>query len=180
MRLGQQSTRLPAFVLAAAMVAASPAYAADIVFVPGTGAPSDIADEDSEIAVMDDVASPNSEAKMREMAERLDDPAMQDSIAEMAEGMGNMLLKLPIGKFAHAIEKARPGTVGRGISEKATVADMAGRDAEDLPEELGEQSRVAMKMMSGFAGAFASMMPELEKLGRDLEESMADMKAKPR
>jgi hypothetical protein len=180
MRLGLTATRLPAFVLAAAIAAASPAYATEIVFVPGTGANNAFSDPDAEIESADDIAAPNNEAKMREMAERLGDPAMQDGIADMAEGLSNVLLKLPIGKFAHAIEKARPGTVGRGISEKATIADVAGRDADRLPEEIGKQSRVAMTAMSGFASAFASMMPALEELGRDLEKSMADMKAKRR
>jgi hypothetical protein len=177
MRLGLKSTRLPALLVAVAVIAASPAYASDIIYVPGTGTTTFA---DAETGKRDDINAPSNEAKMREMADRLDDPAMQDSIAGMAEGLGNVLLKLPIGKFANAIEKARPGTVGRDISEKATIADVAGRDADRLPAELGKQSRVAMKAMSGFASAFASMMPALEELGRDLEKSMADIKVKSR
>jgi hypothetical protein len=39
---------------------------------------------------------------------------------------------------------------------------------------------MAMKMMGGFTKAFASMMPEFEKMGREMEAAMADIKVKRR
>ena len=67
--------------------------------------------------------------------------------------------------------------VAARIREDATVADLAGRDAERLPSELGKGSRQMMTMLSGFASAFATMVPEFEAMGRDLERSMKDIKA---
>ncbi|MCC6479637.1 MAG: hypothetical protein IT552_10545 [Sphingomonadaceae bacterium] len=62
------------------------------------------------------------------------------------------------------------------VREDATVADLAGGDAERLPRELGKGSRQMMTMLSGFAAAFATMMPEFEQMGRDLEVSLKDIK----
>jgi hypothetical protein len=87
---------------------------------------------------------------------------------------------LPVGRFAEAIERARPGTVSRRMRGDATVADIAGRDARYLPEELGTRSREAMGMMSGFARAMATMMPEFERMGREMEESFRAAKAEAR
>jgi hypothetical protein len=89
-------------------------------------------------------------------------------------------LQLPIGQFAKAIEDARPGTIGKRIRRDATIADLAGRDADDLPGKLGDGSRQMMGMASGFARALAVMMPELENMGREMEESFRAAKAQAR
>lgn len=154
---------LPLFAIAA------PAAAQDVVFVPGTGEPAPFA------AFNDESAS--NEAGMIEMADKMNDPAMQKGVAAAVETMTATMMRLPVGRFAEAIEKARPGTVGKRIRSDATVADLAGRDAEYLPEKLGNSSRQMMGMMSGFARAFAVMMPEFERMGREMEEGFKAAKA---
>ncbi|MBK6707682.1 MAG: hypothetical protein IPG54_09470 [Sphingomonadales bacterium] len=144
----------------------------EIQFVAGTGeaaiaSPMALAGTDND----------NVEAELNGLAERLADPRVQNGVADMVERVGGTMLDLPVGKFAAAIEKARPGTIEKHIREDATVADLAGRDAERLPRELGKGSRQMMTMLSGFASAFATMMPEFEQMGRDLERSMKDIKA---
>jgi hypothetical protein len=173
--------RIPAIAgLAVMLLAFAPAAKASeaaIQFVPGTGAaPVAVAP----LALVDNAERKDdgrdAEAKLNDMAADLADPRMQDGIAGMVERMGETMLDLPVGKFAAAIEKARPGTMKKRIREDATVADLAGRDAERLPAELGKGSRQMMTMLSGFASAFATMMPEFEDMARDLEESMKDIK----
>jgi hypothetical protein len=66
------------------------------------------------------------------------------------------------------------------ISDDAVLADIAGPDAKQIPAMLGEQSRVAMTMMGGFAQAFASMMPQFKKMGDEMQTAMADVKMKRR
>jgi hypothetical protein len=181
-------SRLSLTAIAAASLAAAPAMANDIIFAHGTG----------EVAYAEDAATPipaaladydaatetrganNTEANMLAMAEKLEDPAMQDGVAYMATRLGETMMRLPIGKFASAIEKTRPGTIGKRMREDATLADLAGRDAENIPAMIGKESRMAMKMMGGFTKAFASMMPEFEKMGREMEAAMADIKVKRR
>ncbi|HMS19270.1 hypothetical protein [uncultured Sphingorhabdus sp.] len=163
-----------AILLLAFAPGAKAAEVQDIQFVAGTGEASTA----GPIALArntDD--SRDAETKLNDMADDLADPRVQNGVAAMAERIGETMLDLPVGKFVAAIEKARPGTMKKRIREDATVADLAGRDAEHLPRELGKGSRQMMTMLSGFASAFATMMPEFEQMGRDLERSMKDIKA---
>lgn len=123
------------------------------------------------VSARQDIGS-SSEEEMVAMAEKLSSEDMQNNIAGMVERMTGVVLNLPVGKFVSAIEDARPGTVKNDIPEDATLADLAGEDGNNMPETMGEQSRIAMNMMSGFAKAFAGIMPEFEKLAREMEEDM--------
>ena len=170
--------RVPALAgLAVLLLAFAPeakaAEAPAIQFVAGTGEMPAAAP--MAFAATDETGR-DTEAQLNDMAEDLANPRVQDGVAAMAERIGETMLDLPVGKFAAAIEKARPGTMKKRIRENATLADLAGRDAERLPHELGKGSRQMMTMLSGFAAAFATMVPELEDLGRDLEDSMKDIK----
>lgn len=163
-----------AILLLAFAPGAKAAEMQEIQFVAGTGeaavaSPMPLNDHD--------IGGRDAEAKLNDLAEKLADPRVQNGVADMVERMGETMLDLPVGKFAAAIERAHPGTIEKRISEDATVADLAGRDAERLPRELGKGSRQMMAMLSGFASAFATMMPEFEQMGRDLERSMKDIKA---
>jgi hypothetical protein len=168
--------RFSASLLALPLLAlASPVAAQDIVFVSGTG------EEAADIRYDDNVRdNAGSEVGMMEMANKMGDPAMQDGVAAAVETMTSTMMNLPVGQFVEAIESARPGTVNKRIPRDATIADLAGRDTRYLPQELGERSREAMGMMSGFAKAFAVMMPEFERMGRDMEQSFKAAKAQAR
>jgi hypothetical protein len=157
-------------------ISAAPAMAQDVVFVSGTGEPVAIE------AIDDDFASTadESDTDFADMADKIADPAVQDGVAAAIESATGAMMNLPVGRFAEAIERARPGTVSRRMRGDATVADIAGRDARYLPEELGTRSREAMGMMSGFARAMATMMPEFERMGREMEESFRAAKAEAR
>ena len=181
--------RIPVIAGAAiVLLAFSPAKAATdasaIALVSDT-TESVAADEASDVAVQpafaNDSAKPHdAQAEMMDMSEKLSDPRMQDSVAKMVERMSETMLDLPIGKFAAAIEKSIPGSTrdrkGRRIRANDTLADLAGRDADRLPDQLGKGSKQMMGMMSGFAAAFASMLPEFEKLGREMEKGFEDAK----
>ncbi|NJM49693.1 MAG: hypothetical protein HC843_01335 [Sphingomonadales bacterium] len=171
-----------ALATAAALSFTTPIYAQNVIFVPGTG-DADAAHYASDSDTYEDIApipNSNSEARLRDVAAKLNDPAMQDGIANMAKNLGNVMMQLPVGTFIHAIEKARPGIVDRRYDEDMTLADMAGPEGENLPAEIGAQSRTAVQMMGGFADALAGFMPQLEQMGRALEKSMADIRAKNR
>lgn len=165
--------RSKSFLFALPLLAlAAPAAAQDVVFVTGTG-------EQMSADAFDEQQANNtdSETEITEMADKMSDPAMQDGVAAAVEHMTEAMMRMPVGQFAEAIEKARPGTVNKRIRRDATIADLAGRDSEYLPEKLGDGSRQMMGMMSGFARAFAVMMPEFEKMGREMEDSFRKAKA---
>jgi hypothetical protein len=169
--------RSGSFLIALPLLAlATPVAAQDVVFVSGTGDET-IADMD-EIEIVRDTE--RRDTGIIAMADKMSDPAMQDGIAAAVETMASTMMRLPVGQFAEAVENARPGTVDKRIRRDATISDLAGRDARYLPEELGERSREAMGMMSGFARAMATMMPEFERMGRDMEENFRNAKAQSR
>lgn len=155
---------------------AAPAAAQDVVFVSGIGEPAVTETMANDFAPSAD----EGDTDFADMADKIADPAVQDGVASAIESATGAMMNLPVGRFAEAIERARPGTVSRRMRGDATVADIAGRDARYLPEELGEQSREAMGMMSGFARAMATMMPEFERMGREMEESLRAAKAEAR
>jgi len=160
--------RSKSFLFALPLLAlAAPVAAQDVVFVSGTG----------EQMPFDDEPVNDGDTGMTDMADKMSDPAVQDGVAAAVEHITATMMRMPVGQFAEAIENARPGTVSKRIRRDATVADLAGRDAEYLPEKLGDGSRQMMGMMSGFARAFTVMMPEFEKMGREMEGSFRKAKA---
>jgi hypothetical protein len=177
--------RIPLLAGAAiALLAFSPAkaetLAPQIEFVSGTGEQDETdipqADEVLEDNATNDSGISKAESDLTELSAKMADPRMQDSLANAVERMTETMLDLPVGKFAAAIEKSIPG-VNQGrkrIRANDTLADVAGRDAERLPQQLADGSRQMMGMMSGLASAFATMLPEFEKMGEAMEESMDD------
>jgi hypothetical protein len=157
------------FALPIAVAVFAPAVSAqdvdDVVFVSGVGASA--VDEPS---APPPLADSDSDAEIRNLGDKMSDPSIQAGVAAMVEQMASTMMQLPVGNFAAAIENARPGTVRKRIRRNATIADLAGRDAEDLPEELGYRSREMMGMMGGLANAFAVMLPEFKKMSREMEE----------
>ena len=164
------------FLIAVPLLAIGvPAAAQETIFVSGTGenvTPS-IAGGDR-YPVSDDGKG------IADIADKMADPVMQDGIATAIEQVTSSMMRLPIGQLVAAIESARPGTVDRGLRRDATVGDLFGRDAENLPERLGDGSRQVAGMMDGFARAMANMMPEFEQIGRDVEETVRQAKTEAR
>jgi hypothetical protein len=180
--------RVPLLAGAAVLLLAfSQAKAAEpIQFVSGTGE-AVLSDDSANVPAPAPFADPrasssDAQAELNEVAEKLSNPKMQDGVANMVERMTENMLDLPIGKFVAAIEQSVPGAnKGRKrIRANDTLADIAGRDADRLPDQLADGSRQMMGMLSGFAAAFATMVPELEKMGRDMEKSFEDIEGDAR
>lgn len=151
------------------MAVAAPASAQDVVYVPGTG---DAYASASAQAFDDSEPDTAGDAQLDQVAGELSDPAVQDKVAIMVESMAGAIMRMPIGGLTNAIESARPGTVKPRLRGNATVADVAGRDSAYLPEELGNQSREMAAMMGGVARAVANIMPQVENLGREMQDQM--------
>ena len=160
------------------LLAFSPAKAAEpIVFVAGTGNPV-LADDDLGQPYPDHRADrSDTQDELNAVADKFSNLRVQDGIADTVERMTETMLDMPIGKFVAAIEQSVPGT-NRGrnrIRATDTLADVAGRDADRLPDQLADGSRQMMGMMSGLAAAFATMIPEFKKISRDMDKSFEDI-----
>ncbi len=116
--------------------------------------------------------APDSAAELRHTADRFADPATQEDVSHVIEALTGVVLDLPVGEFAEAIERARPGTVDEDINRNTRLGDLAGPEAERIPARVGNGTRASMAAMGGMMRAFADMLPELQKLGRDLEASV--------
>lgn len=105
---------------------------------------------------------------MMTVADKMADPATQDRVANVIEGVTAAIMDMPIGQFAEAIESAAPGTVKRDIRRGDTVADLAGRDGRHVSQELGARSQQIMGNVGEMTRVFAAMLPEFERLGREM------------
>lgn len=142
----------------------------EIVYAPGTGyedaapLPAD-ADDGSR-----DRFEETGEG-MTAVADQLSDPATQNRLSDVVEGVTGALMQMRIGPFAEAIEHVAPGTVDRRIRRDTTLGDLAGGSERALPERFGQHSREALAAMGGTMHALAAMMPELQRLGDEVKDS---------
>ncbi len=164
------------FVIALPFLAlAAPAAAQDVVFVSGTGDEIPVAEFEDDREVFEE-----RDEDISQIADKMDSPLVQDGVSATIERMAGAMLDMRVGPLAEAIERARPGTIDRRIGRNSTVGDLAGRDTDYLPERLGDQSREAMSLMGGFARAMAAMVPEVERMGREMEDSFREAKREAR
>jgi hypothetical protein len=173
--------------VAVVLLAVSPAKAADtsrpIQFVAGTGDPTPVdapADTAAPLPFADDSGERDDmQAEMLALSDKMADPRVQDGVADMMGRMTQVMMKMPVGNIAAAVEKAVPGEKirvnGRRVRAGDTVADLAGRDGEKLPGQIDKGVHQAMGMMSGLAAAFATMLPEFQKMGDELEKSFDEL-----
>lgn len=104
----------------------------------------------------------------------LSDPQRQDQLAGALEGLAAALLDIKVAPFMQAIDRATPGSAPRDLDPDATLADMAGPGARDIPRELGDKLPMMMGMMGTMAGEMEGMLPELEAMARRMEGAMGE------
>jgi hypothetical protein len=117
------------------------------------------------------------QASEAEMVEKLNDPEFQDGLTSMMSGFMGAMMALPIGEFAHSIEKAIPENMRRDrdlsdIDRDATVGDLARRDDPDFDRNMENKMRQGTAMMGFMASEFGALLPELRALGERMKERM--------
>lgn len=112
-----------------------------------------------------------------EIIEKLNDPEFQDGLTAMMSGFMGAMMALPIGEFAHSIEKAVPENMRRDrdfsdIDRHATVGDLARRDDPDFDRDIEDKMRQGTAMMGFMASEFGALLPELRALDERMKERM--------
>ena len=83
---------------------------------------------------------------------------------------------MPMAPFARAMESVGDavgdGEESAAIAPDATLGDMMGPEAGDMPRRLSEGLPRMMNGMAGMAGAFGDMLPRLEEIGRQVRRSL--------
>lgn len=147
--------------LAAAMAVAAPLGAVPVI-ASAQDAPEEVA--------------PATDADLSALTDKLSDPDFQDGMGEALSAVSDILLDLPVGPLIEAAEKM----AGEPVSDydrDATVRDLAGPDAERVPEEIRERVPQMMSAMSGMAEGLAVMLPALREMARDMEDRFKDIAA---
>ncbi len=118
----------------------------------------------------------DSSVEMIKMADEMARPENVEKISNLVEGIAGAMMQMPVGQMAATIEKASPGMIKNSIPANATVADLAGKDGDRLPQEFAAKTRDMMSMAGSFARVFAELLPQLERMGKDMEAKVRNAK----
>ena len=97
----------------------------------------------------------------------LNDPAMQDRMADTVAALVGALMQMKVGPLAEAVARVDPESDAAYIPPDATVGDIAGRDPH-YAERMGDDVRAGTRMAGHAASAFAAYAPVLKDMARDL------------
>lgn len=97
----------------------------------------------------------------------LNDPAMQDRMADTVTALVGALMQMPVGPLADAVARIDPESDAAYIPRDATVGDMAGRDPY-YAERMGDDVRAGTRMAGHAASALAAYAPVLKDIARDM------------
>ncbi len=113
-----------------------------------------------------------------QMAERLRDPEVQRGMAGALAAMTEAMMNIDLTPFAAAMEATGDRRSARRLRNGGTLRQLAGRDAERVPEEMARRLPQMMGMMAGMAGAMEAMLPQLEAMAGQMGAAMDDAGAR--
>ena len=97
----------------------------------------------------------------------LNDPAMQDRMADTVTALVNAMMQMQVGPLAEAVAKIDPDSDAAYIPRDATVGDITGRDPA-YADRMGDDVRAGTRMAGQAASALAAYAPVLKDMARDL------------
>ena len=109
-------------------------------------------------------------------ANQLNNPELQHTIAGAMAMLSEAMLGMKMAPFAKAMQG-----MGRMAGDKddmpaidpdATLGDMMGPEARDMPRQMSSQVPQMMDAMAGMAGAVDEMLPQFEELGKRLKRQL--------
>ncbi len=101
-----------------------------------------------------------------------DDPyAAQDETVLAVDSIIGVLLDMPIGRLARIAPNVE---IEGDIRDGDTVRDMMLRDNPGAEEELRGKARMATAMIGTMLNEFETLLPELERWGERLGESLPE------
>ena len=114
------------------------------------------------------------EGRMRDMSRELRDPMNQAKAAGTLSALSGALLAMDITPLTRAMDSVDGGRWSRDLPPDATLGDVAGQDARDLPYDIARKTPEAMGRMAGMLGALDDMRPQLKAMGRQLKRSLRE------
>ena len=115
-------------------------------------------------------APTDSQAEVQAMADKLNNPAVQDALSGSFSTMIAAVMDINVDGIAKALE---PLNQGRKIKMHGhTLREMAARNDPHFEAKLHDQSRAAIGGMGALASAFAAMLPQLEAAAKKMGDAM--------
>ncbi len=110
--------------------------------------------------------------EMRDMAERLDDPRTQQRASRAIAAITRALLSMPLAPIAEAAREIDPSSDLADMPDDANLGDLAGPNAEQLPQELAARTGGMMRATSVMATRLAVLTPVLRDMAREMRVQM--------
>lgn len=107
------------------------------------------------------------ETSLDDTAAALNDPAMQDRMADSVAALVGALMQMRVGPLAEAVARVDPDSDAAYIPPDATLGEIAGRDP-DYGERLGDDVRAGAHMAGDMAAALSAYAPVLKDMARDM------------
>ena len=107
-----------------------------------------------------------------DVARRLSDPSTQLAVTTMLTALSEAALNLPIEPVARAVRAAGADDAVADLPPNARLRDLASRDGDRLPAELGRNVPRMMDRAATLAGAMEGMMPQLRAMGRQMRDAI--------
>ena len=98
----------------------------------------------------------------------LNDPAMQDRMADTVTALVGALMQMKVGPLAEAVARVDPESDAAYIPPDATLGEIAGKDDPHYAERVGEDVRAGTRMAGHAASALAAYAPVLKDMAHDL------------
>ncbi len=98
--------------------------------------------------------------------EAIDSPERVKAMAETIEDVTAALLATPVGPLVDAMRRIDPDAAS-DVPDDATLGEIARAD-EDLPERIGDETRIGGEIAGQAARDLAVAMPMIEAMARDM------------
>lgn len=118
----------------------------------------------------------DSQRAIGELQDRLGNPETQRAMGDALATLMAAMMDMKAAPFLKAMDRVG-GTMGepvrhRDVPENATLGDLAGPEARDMPRQVARQTPAMMGAMGAMAGAMGEMLPQLEEAGKRMSEQM--------
>jgi hypothetical protein len=113
------------------------------------------------------IASPvSAQSDAADALEAIDSPERVEMMAETVEDVTAALLAIPMGPLIDAMRRIDPDAA-YDVPDDATLGEIARADA-DLPERIGDETRIGGEIAGQAARDLAIAMPVIEAMASDL------------
>ena len=104
-----------------------------------------------------------------EMARELEDPRNQRAAADALGSLFGVMMNMKAEPLVKAMEAMGERNAARRIPRGATIGDLAGPEARQVPREIKRRVPGLMTAMASMTGMLDEMMPQLEAIGEQME-----------